>query len=218
MKKIVWTCAILALGAVAFGVQAKVRGSAQVSAPRASAQGGEVRDLVLAAPFVLDEPWTHAWRAESPSFRAGWLLVLEVDPKLVRPTELAQPVLCGEGESLERMNHGFESGRVVAILPSELDARGYPSADLASTTFFFAPAALPESTTGATIRRELGLAHARGLHPFDGKVVAEALLRGGGLIAVRDRVELDRLAAQLILEHAPSERERAEQMLVPVTR
>lgn len=218
MKKQLLACGFLGVACVAIALQARVRGGAVARAALPAAEDAEVRGLVLAAPFVLDVPWTHAWRAGEPSFRAGWLLVLDVDPKLVRPTDLAQPVLSAGVETLERINQGFESGRVIAVLPSTLDAQGLPAADLAGLTFYFASPELPESMTIATLERELGAARARNLQPFDGAVIAAALQRGGGLIATHDRVELDRLAAALILEFSPADHECAEALLVPVTR
>ena len=35
-------------------------------------------ELLYAQPYLLDEPYTHWWRAEQPQVRAGYLLVLAV--------------------------------------------------------------------------------------------------------------------------------------------
>ncbi|MBI5363480.1 MAG: hypothetical protein HZA53_09910 [Planctomycetes bacterium] len=211
------------LGAAAIGgtillLESRVSGVPVEAAPRPSAIEGEVRALLAAVPFALEEPWTHAWRAERPEFRGGWLVVLEVDPKLVEPTELAQPVLCAAGETVERLNHGHASGRVVGIVPSVLGPDGLPELELARATFYFGAPALPEAVGARWIEREFTAATQRGRAPFGADAIAAARGQGGAPIVVRDRVELDRLAAQWILEHAPEEKARADQMLVPVTR
>jgi hypothetical protein len=221
MKKL-WIPAVLclALGAVIAVRVARGAGEERRVAPRAEglAGGAEVRSLELAVPFVLDEPWTHVWRAEQPSFRAGWLVVLEVDPALVRATELAQPVLCAGVEILERYHHGEASGRVVALLPEEPATDGAAPSALERDAFYFAGPALPESLTQAELRRELSLARARGRAPFAVDEIALARQRGGAPVHARDRVELDRLAAELIARYAPEERERADALRVPVSR
>lgn len=214
MKKLFLVLGIAAVAGVTVLVANQAVGGRGAIVPVVQAEGGDVRALVAAVPFTLEEPWTHAWRAEQPRFRAGWLLVLEVDPARVRPTELAQPVLCAGRETLERLNHGHDSGRVVAILPEEASS----AKSLAETPFYFSAPALPESLGARAIERELAAALARGARTFTAEELAAARSRGGAPIYVHDRVELDRLAAQWILEHAPTEHDRAAQMLVPVTR
>ena len=63
-------------------------------APPAVAPGQGQRgvwDLLVAIPFRVDEPFTHWWRAERPEVQAGHLLVLAVDPIVVRPRQTAEP-------------------------------------------------------------------------------------------------------------------------------
>lgn len=214
MKKLFLVAGILVLAGGALLVANRAAGGRSIAGPAPRAEGGDVRALVAAVPFELEVPWTHVWRAEQPRVQSGWMLVLEVDPEKVRPTELAQPVLCAGRETVERLNHGHDSGRVVALLPTT----AVNSDALVGTPFFFAAPALPESFGARAIERELAAAEARGARSFTPEELAVARARGGAPIYLHDRVELDRLAAQWILEHAPTEHDRAAQMLVPVTR
>jgi hypothetical protein len=43
-----------------------------------------VSGLVLARPFTLAQPATFSWVKEQPSYDAGWLVVVRVDPELIR--------------------------------------------------------------------------------------------------------------------------------------
>src|SRR5688572_10973956 len=76
-----------------------------------------VRGLVVARPFTLERPALHVWRAEATTYDAGYLVVLEVDPQFVEPRQTEEPVLYAGAETVERMNHGDRSGRVVGIVP-----------------------------------------------------------------------------------------------------
>lgn len=219
MKKLqLWIAGVACLAAGAAVAVQTARGSGQAARVTPSARAGEVRGLEVAVPFLLDEPWTHAWRAEQPSVHSGWLVVLDVDPTFVHVTELAQPVLCAGVETLERLNHGEESGRVVAILPDGPATDSNPSTALEREPFYFASPALPEALTQRDLQGELTRARARGRVPFGADEIAAACRRGGAPIVAHDRVELDRLAAELLTRYAPEEREKADALRVPLTR
>lgn len=201
-------------GLLAFVALERVSGGTNGAPVRAGRVGAaEVQGLVLAVPFELEQPYVHDWRVERPDVRSGWLLVLDVDPEKVRPTELAQPVLCAGDETLERYHHGYESGRVVALLPADGVMRPGAAAELASRTFFFAEPQLPEQIDAHTLSAERARAEKRGCAPFALPLVERAERRGGAPIVVKDRRELDRLAAQLILTYSPADRARAEELL-----
>jgi hypothetical protein len=215
MNKQTWIFTALltiALGAafvanVPAGTEKRAQSTPEPS-PRAVRSG--VLELVSATPFELAVETTHAWRAEQPRYRSGYLLVLAVDPELVRPRQVAEPVLYAGAQTLERVNHGYESGRVVAVLPA---VGGMP--DLASTEFFFGAAELPEQVGSAWITNELALARARGVTPFDATEIARALAAGGPALTLGERFELDERAALLVLEHAPAEQDLGHGLLVP---
>jgi len=211
-----WT--MLALCGLALSLAVATRLRAAVQAQSASLDApphAAVRELVSAVPFRVEEPFTHAWRRERPAVRAGYLLVLAVDPEFVRPRDTPEPVLYAGAQTVERVNHGFESARVVAILPSETDARGDPALDLAETPFWFGAPDLPERIDAAAIRAESERAPASAVRRFSAEEVRAALKRGGSELVLARREDLEALAGALVLEHAPDERDLAEGLLVP---
>lgn len=173
-------------------------------------------DLLFARPFLLEESYEHLWRAEAPRFRGGYLLVLEVDHPFTIPRNGLESVLYVGEQTAERINWGTGSGRVVAIVPTPLDEAGAPRLELARTPVWYGTPELPERVDAATIRAELDAALARGIGPFAEETVSAALERGGELLTLPGRFELDRYTAQLIYEFSPTEAERADGMLAPL--
>lgn len=179
---------------------------------------GGVRDLVSARPFVLERPFVHVWRKEQPSFDAGWIVVLDVDPALVVPRQVAEPVLYFGDQTVERVNHGEEAGRVVAIVPSARAADGRPALDLASAAFYFGSEELPERIDARAARSELERAMRTGAAAFDAAKVAAATQRGGALLSLPSRDELDEVLGVLVLEHSPAENDLGNGLLAPRVR
>lgn len=212
--------AILSLvGLVAAGgiIVTTTRGTGQrqpVASANARATLG-VKDLVSAVPFVLEKPATHWWRKEQPTYDAGWLVVLAVDPSLVVPRQVAEPVLYAGSQTVERVNHGEISGRVVAVIPSVRGADGQPVMDWNATPFFFGSEELPERIDAGEIRLQLGAATRNGELPFTPAVVAAARAKGGAPLHLAAREELDERLALLVLEHSPEEQDLATGMLAP---
>jgi len=214
---------LLALAAMTtFGVAAATRGRGVAQQSRSTATApvrtGPVRSLVLARPFTLETPYEHGWRLEKPSVNAGWLLVLEVDPTYVEPRQVLMPVLLVGDQTVECVNFGQESGRVVAIVPAPVDDRGEPVLDLATSPVWFGIPELPERVDAAWIAIERSRAHTAEAVTFTAAEVSAARERGGAPLRLENRVALDHDAALLILEHSPNEHEIAEQLLVPVTK
>jgi len=181
------------------------------SAPRTHSADGPVRGILYAQPFALEQPTVHWWRKERASYSAGWLVVLEADTALLQPTARAEPVLYVGHETAERVNHGWKSGRVVAIVPAPAGPDGFPTLDLSTAKIWFGAAALPEQIDAAALEREF--AAAQDAQPFSAAEIAEARARGGTPIRFETRGALDRQAGNLILEHSPEERELAEGLL-----
>ncbi|MBK7641989.1 MAG: hypothetical protein IPJ19_02900 [Planctomycetes bacterium] len=173
-------------------------------AARSHASDAPVRSLLYAQPFALEEPAIHWWREERPTYRAGWLVVLEVDPAFVQPTDRAEPVLYVGHETAERVNHGWKCGRVVAVVPSATDADGFPTLDLARAKIWFGAPALPEQIDATVL--EAAFAEASAASPFSSDEIAEARAHGGTRIRFQTREELDQQAALLVAEHCPDER------------
>ncbi|SRR5258706_1772303 len=183
------------------------------NATRMHAADGPVRGILYAQPFALEQPAVHWWRKERASYSAGWLVVLEVDPALVQPTARAEPVLYVGHETAERFNHGWKSGRVVAIVPSPAGADGFPALDLSTAKVWFGAPALPEQVDAGAL--EQAFAAAEDALPFSAAEISEARAYGGTPIRFATRGELDEQAARLVLEHAPEERDLAEGILRP---
>jgi hypothetical protein len=214
MRTTILTLALLsALGAggllLATGERKPV--SVAGSAARSHAADGPVRGILYAQPFALEQPTVHWWRKERANYSAGWLVVLEADSALLQPIARAEPVLYVGHETAERVNHGFRSGRVVAIVPSPAGADGFPTLDLATAKVWFGEAALPEEIDATALER--AFAAAPDAQPFSAAEIAEARARGGMPIRFETRGALDRQAGNLILEHAPEERELGEALL-----
>ncbi len=172
-------------------------------------RGGAVRELVAAVPFTLRESYVHTWRKEAPFVDAGYLCVFAVDPAFVQPRQTAEPVLYAGDQTVERVNHGAESGRVVAIVPC---AKG-TELDFTRTPVWFGEPGLPEQVDAAAIRAAR-LVHERTQAPlFSGDEVRAALARGGDALELETRVDLEHRAALLVLEHSPAEFELADGLL-----
>lgn len=194
---------VLIAVALLVGGVAAVGGLGGDGAPPAVPAGPSAAPLTLvhARPFVTQTPFVHDWRAERPSVDAGWLVVLSVaDRELLVPRQLAEPVLYGGPETLQRLNTGEHSGHVVAILPSPRDG-DRPLVDLGATVFAHGAPALPESLDAAAV--EAGFrAAAQGLSAPD-----EATLRAvvQPTVTFADLADVQAHAADLIERWSPQE-------------
>lgn len=191
-----------------------------VPTPDTSASAVDVLDVLFAQPFTLDpeNAYAHEWQAEQPQVSAGYLVALEVNRDFVEPTQGPAPVLYAGNQIPERINYGHESGVLLVVIPSELDAQGRPVLDLASTPIWFGAPGIPDQTTQDDIDAALERALARGVTPLGEATLEAAFSKADGPLAVSDRTELHMAAAHLILEYAPQEREFAEGMLAPLIR
>lgn len=195
-------CAVLLT--VPGGVPAQVRNS-QRALPATPAA---VQDILYARPFSLAVPYRNDWSRERELVTAGTLVVLAVDPALVVPRDVAEPVLYAGDRPVQRLNHGDRSGRVVAIVPGVANVTGLP--------FWFGRADLPERITVELGRAERARAEAAGIRsPAAARV--RAVLRPR--LAVRDVPALLRTeAAELVLRYSPEDRDLAAAWRLPVAR
>lgn len=155
-----------------------------------------VKDLVLARPFTLQTGMQSFWRKEAPTITQGYLLVLDVTPAAVYPRQGYEPILYVGGQTAERYNVGYISGKVIAMVPS---------VDLKTSPIWFGTPALPEQVDSGTILRERVAAEASGIRPFSAATVDEALARGGKAIVAADGEEMLRSASALVKEFSSDE-------------
>lgn len=120
--------------------------------------GHAVRQVVSVVPWVLDQPYTYAWSAERPSVDRGLLVVLDVEPSWLLPSNTHQAVLYAGAVPVERLNTGFPSGRIAVLVPF--------AESLADTVFAFGGYELPERVDAAFGAEVARLARSRGLRPL----------------------------------------------------
>lgn len=182
-----------------------------------AAPPAEAGTLLHLQPVLLDAPFRHEWRSERPQVQAGWLLVLAVEPERLRPTQLEQPVLYVGGETAERLNVGYGSGRLIAFVPAPVDpATGRPKLDAAALPIWFGTPELPERVDADRVTFERELADDAGVRPTDPALVAgltaDPRMR---LKRFADREAMLREVARLIRLHAPDEEDLALILLAP---
>jgi hypothetical protein len=166
-----------------------------------------VSDVLYARPFTLEKSYDFAWRAEKPKVESGYLLVLKVNQDLVYPRQVAEPVLYVGDQTAERVNVGYESGCVIAIVPGKID--------LEKTPIWFGAPELPERVTAAKIAQERASAEAAKIKPLAADRVKAAVAKGGDTAKLADYDALRRQAAQLIKTYSPSETSLADGILAP---
>jgi len=155
--------------------------------------------LLHVESFTLDVADTFRWSAARPTYARGIILVIAVDPALVYPRQSAEPVLYVGDRPAQRINIGYRSGRVVALVPGDID--------VASAPIWFGTPALPEQLGPATIAAERRQATASGIGPSDVAAATFAARR-----RFTDRHALDVHLAGLVIAHAPDETEIARDL------
>jgi len=115
-----------------------------------------IKALIYARPFVLNEGFRYYWRQEKPMVSEGYLLVIEVDPDLVYPRQTAEPVLFVGDQTAMRLNVGYNSGRVIALVPDSAARR----------SIRFGRPQLPETPTAETIRNNQATVNTGGNRPL----------------------------------------------------
>ena len=157
-------------------------------------------DILYAKPFQLNQGYRYDWSKERPFVTEGVLVVLEVDPKFVKPTNALQPVLFAGNQTVQRLNHGYESGIVIGIIPGRVD--------LPQTPIWFGHPALPEQVSTDTITSESNLASNSNIKAFSKKKIDNIMQ--SNMTAENLAELLFKDAAELILEYSPTEKYLAE--------
>lgn len=155
-------------------------------------------EILYARRFSVTEPFRFAHVRDSAPTTAGTIVVLAFDPDLLYPRDTAEPVLFAGLALAQRANLGYPSGRLVAVIPGEVD--------LATTPVWLGTPALPESLDSATIAVERRLADAASIRPFPAASVAQALAQGGEPLEVGSFGDLSPWLEALVQEFAADER------------
>lgn len=164
-----------------------------------------VRDIMYIQPFQLETGYEYAWRKERPTVTEGYLVVLKVHPEFVFPRQTQEPILFAGDQTVERINIGYESGMVVAVVP------GHP--DLKETTFWWGEPGLPEQVDAAKIAQEKTAAIAANIKPFAKEKIEAAGAGRAETLHLADREALRSEAGKLIKQFAPDEGELASQLV-----
>jgi hypothetical protein len=179
--------------------------------PPVPATPAAVDDVVYLRPFTLEQGFKFAWCKEKPTVTSGTLLVLKVNPDLVIPRQVAEPVLYVGDQTAQRINAGNESGHVVVVVPGEVD--------LARSPIWFGTPELPERVTAEIIRQERAKADAAGIKPFASDKIKAAEAKGGEPANAANMSALLRdVVAPLIVEYSPQEKHLADGFHTPLAK
>ena len=200
---------LINLGLIVFAVMA-ISTEAPAEPPAVPSTPAAVDDLVYARTFTLEQGYRFDWSEERPLLTEGTLLVLKVDPALVYPRQAAEPVLFVGNQTAERVNIGYRSGHVIAIVPGKVD--------LSRTPIWFGTPELPERVSGNIALAERAVASEAGIKPFSTEKVKAAYARGGKGITLSDRDSLRPVFAGLLSQFSSVETELIDTFNVPVTR
>lgn len=117
-----------------------------------------VRAVLSATTFTLDAPYRYEWSADAIDVTSGTLLVLDVDPAWLVPSDTRQPTLFAGALPVERLGTGYPDGHLAVVVPSVVD--------LAHAPLYFSGYDLPERIDAATGKAALSAASAAGCAPL----------------------------------------------------
>jgi hypothetical protein len=140
-----------------------------------------VEEILLARPFALEQGYASDRQSERPVVTHGFIVILRVDPVLVTPRAIRQPLLYAGRRPAELITTGYPSGILAAIVPGP--------ADLRHTAIWFGEPALPEEVDEPVIRANVAKAAEAGIRPLPAEQVEHALAVGGEMLSAPDRHE-----------------------------
>jgi len=177
------------------------------TAPAPEFKPQSVIEIMRIQPFQLKKAFTYDWMRERPEIRSGLLVVFKVDPKLVIPKNDLEPVLYAGNHTVQRLNHGHESGFVIGIVPGQID--------LSKEPVWFGTPALPERINAEMIAKERAKAERLGISALNS---TDMKGRTREMVVAADLTTLLReQAANLVLEFSPQEKRLADSWRFPVT-
>jgi hypothetical protein len=188
-----------------------VAASVTLAGPAVPPTPAAVDQVVYARPFTLNEPMSFDWCKEPFNVTKGTILVLKVNPDLVIPRQTAEPVLYVGNQTAMRLNHGNQSGYVIALVPGDVD--------LAKDPIWFGTPGLPERVDAATIKAERQRADRAGIKPVPAEQAKAAQAKGGACLnsasmgaMLRDTISV------LVEQYSPQEKWLADSWRVPVVK
>jgi len=164
-------------------------------------------DIERIQPFRLEQSFKYAWRRDRPDVRSGLLVVFKVDPDLLTPRNALAPVLYAGNQTVQRLNHGHQSGFVIGIIPEEID--------LSKEPIWFGAPALPGHIDAKMIVRERTKAERSGVLALKSTDIQSRTQ--DPIVASDLTVLLREQAANLLLEFSPQEKRLADSWRLPVT-
>lgn len=164
-----------------------------------------VKTILYAQRFTLQKPYTNTWSKERASVSTGVLIVVEVDPAFVVPRNTLEPVLYAGNVAVQRLNHGYPSGRVIGIVPGNIN--------LATAPIWFGSPQLPERVTESIVKSERARAEKAGVRAFSAASISSVERPA---VAAKDLATLLRtVAADLVYEYSSREKELADSWRLP---
>jgi hypothetical protein len=165
-----------------------------------------VKGILHARRFTLATPYINNWSKERARVSTGVLVVVEVDPAYVDPRDaVINPVLYAGNVAVIRLNQGDQSGRVVGIIPGDVD--------LTTAPIWFGSPELPERITPAVVRSERERAEKAGVRTLPPTMISRVELPA---ITAQDLATLLRTAAaDLVYQYSPQEKQLADSWRLP---
>jgi hypothetical protein len=183
--------------------------STVLAAPPVAKTPAAVNEVVYARPFTLNDGFRYDWCNEPFQATQGTILVIKVDPVLVIPRQIEEPVLYAGNHTAMRLNQGDQSGYVVAVVPGDVD--------LTKDPVWFGTPELPGRVNAARIQAERQQAEKAGIKALSAEKAKAATDNGGGLVKSQDMSALLRdVIGGLIEQYSPQEKGLAETWRLPV--
>lgn len=205
MKLTAAALAAFLLGMPALGASQATGQRAEAAVPPTPAP---IKDILAARRFTLETPYQYTWSKEPRRVSTGILVVLEVDPAYVVPRNALEAVLYAGNVAVHRLNHGDRSGRVIGIVPGNVD--------LATAPIWFGSPELPERVTAKMVESERARAEKAGVRAFPQARIASVERPA---VAAEDLAALLRdVAAELVYQYSPQEKELADSWRLPVAK
>jgi hypothetical protein len=166
-----------------------------------------VQRILVAQAFTLQTPYTDDWNDQRPQVYSGTLVVLAVNGAYLVPRNATVgPVLYAGDTPVKRLNHGDQSGRVIALVPNTVN--------LATAPLWFATpnqTGLPDATRAERLKAEQA-----GMAPLPAAQLRAARRPAA---TARDLATLLRtVGADLVLEYSPQEKGLAEIWRLPTAK